>query len=58
MIDRERLNALKSQRVGGEPEDEAEHFIQCSTCGQAIDLRKLGDVMYHEQPEHDPLPVS
>ena len=35
---------------------ETEHFITCKECGQAIDLRNLGDVLHHETVEHEPLP--
>lgn len=55
---RDQLNALKSQRVGGEPVDESEHFYICAQCGQAVDMRKLGDVFHHEEPDHEPMPVS
>lgn len=55
---REELNALKSARVGGEPADEGEHFYLCAHCGQAVDMRKLGDVFHHEGPDHEPLAVS
>lgn len=32
-----------------------EHFITCRICGQAVDVRNLGDVLHHEDPEHAPL---
>jgi hypothetical protein len=54
--DRETLNALKPEVP--ELSDEAEHFIACPECGQAIDCRLLGDVLHHETPGHDPLPVN
>jgi hypothetical protein len=54
-MDREELNGLRSQRVGSEPADEAEHFYVCKQCGQAVDMRRLGDVFYHEEPGHEPL---
>jgi hypothetical protein len=54
-MDREELNGLRSQRVGSEPADEAEHFYVCKECGQAVDMRRLGDVFYHEEPGHEPL---
>ena len=41
------------KRVGGEPEDESEHFIVCATCGQAIDCRDLGEVFRHEESGHE-----
>lgn len=55
MSDRERLNALKAKREGGEPADEADHFYVCPQCGQAVDMRRLGDVLHHEEPGHEPL---
>jgi hypothetical protein len=53
---REELNALRSHRIGGEPKDEAEHFFICNGCSQAVDMRKLGDVLHHEEPGHKPFP--
>ena len=58
MVDRDTLNALKSARIGGEPVEEAQHFYTCKACGQAVDKRRLGDVFHHEDPGHEPLPVS
>ena len=55
-MDRDELNALPAKRIGGEPADEAEHCIVCPSCGQAIDCRNLGDVLYHEEPGHEWLP--
>lgn len=52
--DRLSLNALKCDAP--ELSDEAEHFVTCATCGQAFDLRNLGDLLYHEQEMHEPLP--
>ena len=40
MIHREELNAEAAKRVGGEPADEADHFMICPTCGQALDMRE------------------
>jgi hypothetical protein len=28
----------------------------CVTCGQAFDLRNLGDVLHHDQEMHERLP--
>ena len=42
--------------MAGEPEDESVHFYVCKACGQAVDKRNLGDVFYHEEPGHEPLP--
>ena len=55
-MSREELNALTVEFP--DPEDATDHFFVCSECGQAVDRRRLGDVMYHElQPDHEPLPV-
>jgi RNA polymerase-binding transcription factor DksA len=39
-------------------ESEDEHFYVCQDCGQAVDYRRLGDVLHHEEPGHGPLPVN
>ena len=39
---------------GVEPLAEAEHFYVCSVCGQAVDMRQLTDVLYHEELRHKP----
>jgi len=57
-VDRGDLNALPSKRVGGEPEDERHHFMECPTCGQWFDCRKLGDVFHHDEPEHERIPAD
>src|SRR5262245_8003253 len=36
------------ERLGGEPQNEQEHFIQCPDCGRWIDMRNLGEVLEHE----------
>jgi hypothetical protein len=36
-------------------ENEADHFYVCTKCGQAVDMRDLGQVMHHEQAEHERL---
>ena len=46
------------KRLGGDPEDEREHFYVCPSCGQAVDMRDLGQVFHHEAPDHEPLPVE
>ena len=57
-VDREELNQLKSERIGGEPCREAEHFMRCPECGQMFDMRRLGDVLHHDEPGHEPLPLN
>ena len=42
-------------KADGDPDDEREHFYQCKKCGQEVDKRDLGQVMYHEMPIHDRL---
>jgi hypothetical protein len=56
MSNREDLNAKRC--VGPDHQDEALHFYVCKTCGQAVDMRRLGDVLYHEEAEHEPLPIE
>lgn len=34
-----------------------EHYEICPECGQAIDLRDLGEVFHHNEPGHKPLRV-
>lgn len=54
--DRDSLNALPCKAP--DLEDETQHFYVCQGCGQAVDMRKLGDVFHHEEPGHDPLPIQ
>ncbi|RUW51968.1 hypothetical protein EOA32_14350 [Mesorhizobium sp. M1A.F.Ca.ET.072.01.1.1] len=35
--------------------NEREHFHKCPVCGQAVDWRDLRQVIWHEQPGHEPL---
>lgn len=49
------LNNLTAKRAGGEPANEADCFYVCAKCGQAVDMRRLGDVFYHEKTDHKPL---
>ena len=44
---------ILGQRIGGDPEDEAEHFMQCPVCHEMFDMRDLEAVLYHDQPEHE-----
>lgn len=51
MID---LSRIKPGRlVGEQPADEAEHFFVCEACGQAVDMRDLGEVFRHEEADHE-----
>lgn len=56
--ERDRLNKTPGRRVGGEPATEAEHFYVCEQCKQAVDRRRLGDVLHHEEPDHKPIPAN
>ncbi|WP_152639877.1 hypothetical protein [Sphingobium bisphenolivorans] len=51
---REELNALPVEAP--DLEDETQHFYVCADCGQAVDMRRLGDVLHHEDPGHERLP--
>jgi hypothetical protein len=55
---RDELKGIRGKRVGGEPDNEAEHFYVCDACGQAVDRRDLFAVLHHEIEGHEPLPVS
>ena len=54
--ERHELNRLRVEYP--ELSDEAEHFYMCEACGQAVDCRRLGDVLHHEESGHAPLPVQ
>lgn len=56
MSPREDLNALPVDVPPGDKE--AEHFLLCPACGQAVDCRRLGDVLHHEEPDHTPIAVN
>ncbi len=49
---------IKGTRRGGLPASEADHFYFCPTCGQAVDRRDLRQVIWHEQPGHEPLEMD
>ena len=49
---------VTSVRKGGNPETELEHFYTCNSCGQAFDMRDLGQVCHHEEPGHKPLDLD
>ena len=60
-MDRDELNRHPSARgkwpkLELVPEDESVHFYNCEACGQAVDKRKLGDVIHHEEAGHEPIP--
>ena len=44
-------------RIGGPViTSEADHFYCCAACGQAVDMRDLGQVFHHKAPGHALLP--
>lgn len=45
-------------RQGGDPEDERENFYICKACGQAVDMRDLGQVFHHEEIDHEPIDLD
>lgn len=38
--------------------EEHEHFYVCAMCGQAVDMRDLGQVFHHEERGHEPLQLN
>lgn len=38
--------------------EEHEHFYVCAACGQAVDMRDLGQVFHHEDAGHEPLALD
>jgi len=36
----------------------ADRFISCPDCGQAVDLRDLRQVIWHQSPDHEPLALD
>ena len=43
-----RRGEIIGKRVGGEPKNEAEHYMKCGVCGGYFDMRDLGNVFEHE----------
>lgn len=38
--------------------EEHEHFFVCAACGQAVDMRDLGQVFHHEEQGHKALQLD
>ncbi len=60
---REGLGGIRVKKVNGEwvedpVEDESDHFYVCKACGQAVDMRCLGQVIHHETTGHKPLDLD
>ncbi|TPM06795.1 MULTISPECIES: hypothetical protein [unclassified Mesorhizobium] len=49
---------IQGKRHGTPVKDEAEHFMVCPICGQAFDMRDLGQVFHHADEDHQPLPTD
>ena len=45
-----RRGEIIGERVGGEPEDECEHYVKCPACGGYFDARDLAQVLEHAGP--------
>ena len=52
------IHDIRGEPVDGEPDSEAQHFYTCPTCGQAVDARRLADVLHHEERGHRPFPLN
>jgi len=46
---------IPGKRHGGELVREADNFYACPYWGQMVDQRDLRQVLYHEEPGHEPL---
>ena len=49
---------ITGERADGKTVPEEDNYYICDDCGQAVDMRKLGEVFHHEGAGHKPLPVS
>ena len=58
IAERVQPGTIVGRRAGSIPEREQEHFYLCKACGQAVDMRDLGQVFHHEVPAHSPLPEN
>jgi hypothetical protein len=45
-------------REGGDPENEEDNFYTCAVCGQAVDMRDLGQVFHHEEEGHEKIDLD
>lgn len=45
----------KSPELEPEPEDDGVHFYTCKACRQAVDKRRVCDVIHHEHEGHEPI---
>ncbi|PBB94993.1 MULTISPECIES: hypothetical protein [unclassified Mesorhizobium] len=49
---------ITGKRHGGQPPSPRDHFYKCRRCGQLVDRQDLRQVIWHEQPEHEPLEMD
>ena len=49
---------IVGKRHGGKPKSEEDNFYRCPACGQAVDRRDLRQVIWHQQPAHEPLEMD
>jgi hypothetical protein len=49
------LRRLTFGRAAESVASDGENFYLCPSCGQAVDARDLGQVLYHEIDGHEPL---
>jgi hypothetical protein len=55
-LSRESIVQLGAVRCDGPAlPDEQMHYFACGACGQMIDARDLGEIIYHESPNHAPM---
>lgn len=48
-------NGITGRRKDKDTDNEADNFCVCVECGQAFDMRDLGQVFHHEAPGHEPV---
>lgn len=56
-----RIADLGPPPVPGKPQKPGnghDHFHECPICGQRVDRRDLRQVLWHEQPDHEPLELD
>jgi hypothetical protein len=44
---------LRERLLGVEPVNELDHYTTCPVCGQAIDLRKIAELIHHDAERHE-----
>lgn len=49
---------IVGKRIGLHDRSKECNYYICDECGQAVDMRNLGEVFHHKDAGHKPLPVS